>query len=118
MLRLPECLLRFGTPIRITGNTEAEAIEVSLRTALTSEMDVLASLVISRSVFAFHAVLAGSSGTGGFYALVNRTKAALLRRPYVADHSPSLAASVAATPDTDEPQHATIAPATRTSEAR
>lgn len=106
--RLPECLLRLGTPIRISYGADAEAIEPDLRAALTAQMDLLAQSAITRTPDSFQTVLAGSAGTGGFYALINRIKAAISRRPYIADHTPHLAGSISTAPASDEssfPQH-------------
>ena len=86
--RLPECLLRLGPPIRLTPSTTTDELDATLRTALAAEMDALAALALQRSPLAFDTLIGGSAGAGGFYALGQRLKALLTRRPYVPEHTP------------------------------
>jgi 1-acyl-sn-glycerol-3-phosphate acyltransferase len=94
--RLPECLLRVGPLITIDASFSSGAIEQALGSALQHEMSWLASAAIARSPVPFATLVTGSAGTGGFYALARRIKAMLLRRPYVAEHSPTPATVTAA----------------------
>jgi hypothetical protein len=95
--RLPECLLRLGAPIIVDASLTSGAIEQALSSALENEMSWLSSAVIARSPTPFSTLVTGSAGTGGFYALFRRAKAALLRRPYIAEHSPAPATATAST---------------------
>jgi 1-acyl-sn-glycerol-3-phosphate acyltransferase len=116
--RLPECLLRVGSPVIVTGDDAAEEIEWKLRAALAQEMDLLAQFAAARSPSPFRTVQAGSAGTGGFYALAKKLKAFILRRPYVADHTAHLGVSSQPSPIAVEMQSdVPLAATTRTSEA-
>lgn len=85
--RLPECLMRLGRVVRVFAGETVEEVGERLRLALEGEMNALAELGRSRGPAGFELVLAGGSGTGGFYALGRRLRAFVLRRPYVADHT-------------------------------
>ena len=86
--RLPETLLCFAEPVRVVADEKAEAVQVKAVDALRNAMEEVERLTISRSAVEFEVLASGSLGSGGFYALGQRVKAALMRRPYVAEHTP------------------------------
>lgn len=85
--RLPECLLHFGEPVCIHGEPAA-AVEERLQAALLQSMTELEQLAIRRDPGPFHEILRGRNGTGGFYALGQRTLARLRGRRFEANHTP------------------------------
>lgn len=85
--RLPECLLRFGQPVHVAGQTAAE-VEEQLEHALLETMGELERLALARDPGAFQEMQRGRLGTGGFYALGQRFWAHLHGRHYQAEHSP------------------------------
>ncbi len=94
--RLPEALLELGTPL-IDLPRDRDAAQTELIAALTHTMDSLASAVQLRSPAAFQrTLLRGRLGTGGFYALAQRARAVVLRRPYQPAHNPQAANHTAA----------------------
>ncbi len=87
--RLPETLLLFGHPLRVSGET-ADALEPQLIAALESTMDDLKQRALTRSPEAFDQILSfNAGGAGGFYALGQRLRALVRRKPYQAEHTPS-----------------------------
>jgi 1-acyl-sn-glycerol-3-phosphate acyltransferase len=85
--RSPECLLRFGDPIHAAPHDAAADLEVRMRTALVATMDALKDLAIARDPVPFEPIANGAAGSGGVFALVERVKALLHRRPYRPDHT-------------------------------
>ena len=85
--RLPECLLAFGEVIQVAPGVDATALQSRLVQALEDTMDELKSKAVLRDASEFAELGRGTAGTGGFYALGQRAKAFLLRRPYRAAHT-------------------------------
>ena len=85
--RLPECLLHFGEPVRITPAETPSHIEERLIAGLGNAMDELKLAALQRNPGEFQELSRGTAGTGGFYALGQRLKAAILRRPYHPEHT-------------------------------
>ncbi len=71
--RLPEVLLRFGEPMRMSGVTADEATE-RLEAALAAVMAELKEAAMSRDAGRFSVVVQGGRGTGGIYAVVRRLR--------------------------------------------
>lgn len=85
--RLPETLLEWGAPLTALPPDRDRITEV-LVAALSATMDSLAAAVQTRDPTHFdRTLLRGRVGTGGFYALGQRLRALLLRRPYRPAHS-------------------------------
>jgi 1-acyl-sn-glycerol-3-phosphate acyltransferase len=86
--RLPETLLHLGEAVRFSGSTEsADAVQLRLERALESAMEELKELSFKRDAACFTTLVGGSSSVGGFYALGQRIRAFLQRRPYQAGHT-------------------------------
>jgi 1-acyl-sn-glycerol-3-phosphate acyltransferase len=85
--RTPECLLAFGDIIHVTPGEDSAALQSRLIQALEDTMNTLKSKAVLRDPSEFETLGQGSAGTGGFYALGQRAKAFLLRRPYRAAHT-------------------------------
>ncbi len=86
--RLPETLLHFGSPVRISeADLSTESIQKRLVTALETTMDELKDLAFERNPIRFETLIGGTMGTGGFYAIGQRIKAFVQRRPYQPDHT-------------------------------
>lgn len=85
--RLPECLLRFGEAVRVSAGEEAEGVQERLARALEATMDGLKEMALGREAGGFKTLARGTLGAGGFYALGQRVKALVLRRPYRAEHT-------------------------------
>ncbi len=73
--RLPETLMRFGEPVRVSGEASVAEVTAQLERALETEMEALKASSTLRDARAFEAVLRGGRGTGGMYALVRRVRA-------------------------------------------
>lgn len=87
--RSPEALLLIGDPIHVDGE-RAESIEPRLKAALEGGMEALKGMAVARNPAAFESTLSfHAAGTGGMYALAQRLRAFVLRRPYHAEHTPS-----------------------------
>ena len=86
--RLPETLLYLAEPLKVKAGDVAEEIQMRALNSLEEAMTEMERLALSRSADGFKVLEGGSLGTGGFYALGQRLKAGLMRRPYVAEHSP------------------------------
>lgn len=85
--RLPETLVLLGEPIHVSGE-RAESLEPRLITALDATMEALKQRAISRSPSAFERTLSfNAGGAGGLYALAQRLRAFVLRKPYQAEHT-------------------------------
>ena len=85
--RLPECLLRFGTAVRVSVGQDAAAVEAQLVSALEATMDALKEMSLRRDARQFAMVIRGSVGVGGFYAWGERLKVIVTRKPYQAEHT-------------------------------
>ncbi len=85
--RLPEALLHFGEPVRVTASTTVETLDVNLIAALEGTMAELQNTSEQRDPRPFTTLLGGRQGTGGFYALGKRIKALAQRRPYRPEHT-------------------------------
>jgi 1-acyl-sn-glycerol-3-phosphate acyltransferase len=85
--RLPECVLCFGDAVHVTAGDDADAVQAKLIAALERTMDELKLQAMQRSPTNFETLGHGTAGTGGFYALGQRLKAFILRRPYRAEHT-------------------------------
>jgi hypothetical protein len=73
--------------VRVMAGEEVEAVEVRLKDALVAAMEELKRRGVARDAAAFEVLATGSLGTGGFYGLGQRLKAAMLRRPYRPEHT-------------------------------
>ncbi len=85
--RLPETLLRFAPAVLIDANASTESTSFQLETALEAAMESLRSAALARDPLAFHVLLEGSRGTGGFYALGRRIRALFGGKGFQEDHS-------------------------------
>ena len=89
--RLPETLLHFGEPVRLSGASQTlgsqDQVQATLITALAQTMDELKALALLRDPSQFQTLLNGRAGAGGFYALGKRLKAFAQGRPYRAEHT-------------------------------
>ncbi len=84
--RLPETLLHFGEPVRATGQS-ADEVQSLLEAALLKTMDALKAEAMTRDASAFSLVLDGTTGTGGFYELGQRTVARVRGKRFQAEHT-------------------------------
>jgi 1-acyl-sn-glycerol-3-phosphate acyltransferase len=84
--RLPETLLHIGQPVRVAA-TNADGVQERLIAALETAMDELRGLSQSRDAGRFTTLIGGRAGAGGFYALGERIRAAIRRKPYRAEHT-------------------------------
>ncbi len=94
--RLPEALLEFGDPVRVTAGERTEAVEATLLAALEETMHSLEAKALAREQAAFYTLAQGTLGTGGFYALGKRLVAFVTRRPYRPEHTPARSNTIAA----------------------
>jgi len=85
--RLPECLLLTRQEIQVSPGETAEAIEARLVSELQLAMEELKQMAIRRDAAHFETIAHGSTGAGGFYALGQRLKAMVTRRPYRPEHT-------------------------------
>lgn len=85
--RLPECLLGFGEVVHVVAGEEADEVEARLVTALEGTMEQLKEMAMRREPGNFTTLARGTVGAGGFYAMGQRVKAFVLRRPYVPEHT-------------------------------
>lgn len=86
--RLPETLLCFAEPVSVLAGESPESIQLRAIAALESTLTELQACAVSRSAAGFKLLASGSLGTGGFYAMGQRVKAFVTRRPYVPEHTP------------------------------
>ena len=86
--RLPETLLYLAEPLKVEAGDGVEQIQMRALNSLQEAMTEMEQLALSRSADGFELLQGGRLGTGGFYAFGQRLKAFLMRRPYVAEHSP------------------------------
>ncbi|WP_263383277.1 lysophospholipid acyltransferase family protein [Granulicella arctica] len=85
--RLPDTLLYVGSAVQVSNASNLEEVQGQLIAGLESAMNTLKELAVSRDASRFATLLGGRSGTGGFYALGQRIKAFVQRRPYQAEHT-------------------------------
>jgi hypothetical protein len=86
--RLPETLLGFAEPVRVMAGEMAETVQQRAVDALQGALSEMQAKAIARSPAGFQLLASGSLGAGGFYALGQRIKALVTRRPYIAEHTP------------------------------
>jgi 1-acyl-sn-glycerol-3-phosphate acyltransferase len=84
--RVPETLLRIGQPVQVTA-MDTEDVQERLVAALEIAMDELRALSQLRDAGRFTTLIGGTVGTGGFYALGERIRAVIRRKPYRAEHT-------------------------------
>jgi 1-acyl-sn-glycerol-3-phosphate acyltransferase len=84
--RLPEALLRFGHPA-ITLESTIEQTTTHLEANLKTTMLDLEKASISRDPAAFHPILQGARGTGGFYAFAQQIHAFFTKKNHQSDHT-------------------------------
>jgi 1-acyl-sn-glycerol-3-phosphate acyltransferase len=89
--RLPEVLVRFGTPIAVGDGDAATAGEWNELFAerLAATMDELAADSAGRSPGPFESLLEGRVGVGGVYERWRRARALLAGKSFEAAHDPS-----------------------------
>jgi 1-acyl-sn-glycerol-3-phosphate acyltransferase len=67
--RLPETLLRFGEPVRVSAGAGAEDATKQMEEALARTMAELKRASMARDAGAFRELVRGGRGTGGVYGL-------------------------------------------------
>jgi 1-acyl-sn-glycerol-3-phosphate acyltransferase len=85
--RLPETLLRFGTPLKIEAGSSTEDASETLKASLAVVMQELQAVVVARDASVFSVLLQGGRGTGGFYAFGRRLRALFTGKKFVKDHT-------------------------------
>ncbi len=86
--RLPETLLHVGEAVQLTaGSVSADDVQEQLVAALEVAMAELKEMALARDPSHFRVLVGGRAGAGGFYALGQRIKAVVQRRPYRAEHT-------------------------------
>jgi 1-acyl-sn-glycerol-3-phosphate acyltransferase len=85
--RLPEALLHFRPAVALHGDETTEEATQLLESELREAMQTLRDAAIARDASAFEAVLQGSKGTGGFYALGRRMRSLFTRTAMQQDHT-------------------------------
>jgi len=86
--RLPECLVRFGTPLCPDQFTLADKSNwaVALTNGLRSAQQQLAADSIARDAAKFTPILHGRSGAGGTYDFMRRVKSLVRREKFRPEH--------------------------------
>ncbi len=86
--RLPETLVRFGTPIdsEQVARLSVRDWSTSLAEALEATMGQLAVEAQARDPSVFHSIIGGGGGVGGVYDVWRRVKARLTGKPFDAAH--------------------------------
>lgn len=86
--RLPECLMRFGVPIRCDQYQELDKRQWQERLtgSLQHTQDALAADIIARSPQPFEPLLSGKRGSGMLYDSFRRARSLLTGRPFRAAH--------------------------------
>lgn len=85
--RLPEALLRFGSPIRSRAGERTGELHRRLEAGLETTMDALARLSIERDTGAFETLVTGRRrGVGGVYDLFERARHAVRNRRFESAH--------------------------------
>jgi 1-acyl-sn-glycerol-3-phosphate acyltransferase len=92
--RTPEILIRIGPALNVADLNPLTPQEWSVRiaTALTQNMDTLASEAISRNAELFETLLTGRSGVGGWYERWQRLRAFFRGERYQPEHATILTA--------------------------
>jgi 1-acyl-sn-glycerol-3-phosphate acyltransferase len=85
--RLPETLLRFGTPVRLAEGMNEEAATERLASALVETMEELRAAAMARDASAFRVLLRGGRGVGGMYGIGRWVRRLFTRRPVQVDHT-------------------------------
>ena len=85
--RLPETLLHFGDPLRITAASTTAEVTRELESALSTAMYSLQAAAIARDPLAFQTLFTGARGTGGVYAVIRRVQALLRGGTAKVDHT-------------------------------
>ncbi len=85
--RLPETLLHFGDPLRITATSTTAEVTRELESALSTAMYSLQAAAIARDPSAFQTLFTGARGTGGVYAVIRRVRALLRGGTAKVDHT-------------------------------
>lgn len=85
--RLPECLLRMEEAVLVRPGDTTDEVESRLIAALEKAMNQLKEMAITRDPSTFRTMARGTAGVGGFYAMGQRIRAVLLRKPYRAEHT-------------------------------
>ena len=86
--RLPECLIRFGAPLRRSQHLETDKAHWNqlLDQGLRDNQKALAELVIARQPEPFEKLLSGARGAGGFYDGLRRLRSIFTRERFRAEH--------------------------------
>lgn len=86
--RLPNCLARFGQPIRIAHHTDLDKAgwNVLLNQRLRQTQRELADLVVSRDSKPFENLLSGQVGAGGVYDMMRRMKSLMSGKSFKQGH--------------------------------
>jgi 1-acyl-sn-glycerol-3-phosphate acyltransferase len=85
--RLPECLLRFGEPVKVDSGQDAETLQQQLVESLEATMNTLCVMAMERDDRSFDTLSHGRLGTGGFYGGWQKLKASFTCRAYHAEHT-------------------------------
>lgn len=88
--RLPETLLYVAEPLHVRALDGAEVVQARAAEALEAAMAEMQRKAMARSAAGFEVLASGSLGAGGFYALAQRLRAIVTRRPYVPEHTPTV----------------------------
>jgi len=65
--KLPEILVRFGSPVKLSDEKDLETNLVRLERGLETTQDDLAARSVSRDIAAFSILVSGRAGLGGIY---------------------------------------------------
>ena len=86
--RLPECLVRFGTPVRPGDypDSSKQAFNELLELRLRETQAELATQVVARVPDPFEPLLSGARGAGGFYDGFRRFRSVIMRNKFRAEH--------------------------------
>jgi 1-acyl-sn-glycerol-3-phosphate acyltransferase len=89
--RTAEALIRFGSPVNITGHEQAAADEwtATIECELQAAQDALAAEAMRRDPAQFDTLVSGRAGVGGVYDLGRRLRAWLRGERFDAEHSPA-----------------------------
>ena len=90
--RLPECLVRFGTPLCPDEQTLTDKSQwaIALTNGLRSAQQQLAADSIARDAAKFTPILHGRSGAGGTYDFMRRVKSLVRREKFRPEHGEKL----------------------------
>jgi len=85
--RLPEALLRFGSPVQLADDMSTDAASERLERALVATMDELKGAAMARDARAFRVLLRGGRGTGGMYGMGRWVRSLFTKQPLQFDHT-------------------------------